>query len=57
MQDFCKIEGANNLHKCKYDPAQIEKILDCYWKQNPMYVLAVLINEEASGSSDKSKSN
>lgn len=29
--DYCVIGQQNNLHKCKMDPAQIEKILDCYW--------------------------
>ena len=32
VEDYCKIKGDNNLHKCKQDPAQIEKILDCYWR-------------------------
>ena len=32
VEDYCKILGANNLHKCKYDPALLEKILDCYWR-------------------------
>ena len=46
MEDYCKIDGANNLHKCKYDPALIEKIIDCYWNQNAIYVFSVLVNEE-----------
>ena len=49
VEDYCKIDGANNLHKCKYDPALLEKIIDCYWNQNAIYVFSVLVNEEPEG--------
>lgn len=45
-EDFYCIEGRNTLHKHIYDPAQIERILDDYWRQNPLYILNVLVKED-----------
>lgn len=45
VEDYCRINGCSPLHKCITDPAQIEKILDCYWRQNRMFVASVLVKE------------
>ena len=45
VEDYCLIGHQNSLHKFRLDPALLEKILDCYWDQNPLYVLSVLVNE------------
>ena len=29
-----------------YNPDQLERIVDCYWEQNPNYITTVLVKEE-----------
>ena len=39
------MRGKHSLYKARYDPAQLEKILDCYWDQDRRYVLSVLVKD------------
>ena len=55
-EDYCMIKGKNNLHKFEYDPAQIEKILTCYWNQNHMYATSVLVKQDSSQQSTENLS-
>jgi hypothetical protein len=45
-QDYYKIKGQTTLHKYKYDPMVLEKILDCYWQLDKKYVLSVLVKSQ-----------
>lgn len=42
-RDYYKIRGKTTLHKYKYDPDTLQKILDCYWRQDKKFVLSVLV--------------
>ena len=44
--DYYKLEGRTILHKFMCDPDKLEKIIDCYWQQNPVYLYAMLTREE-----------
>lgn len=44
-EDYYKIEGRSPLHKFKYKPLVLNKLLDHYWNQNPNYLTAVLAKE------------
>lgn len=45
-EDYYKIEGRSPLHKLKYKPLLLNKLLDDYWNQNPNYLTAVLAKED-----------
>jgi hypothetical protein len=51
-RDYYKIRGETTLHKYKYDPYTLEKILDCYWRQDKKYVLSVLVSSSTVTSVD-----
>lgn len=42
-QDYFKIRGQTLLHKHKYNPEVLEKILDCFWQLDRRYILSVLV--------------
>ena len=42
-RDYYKINGETTLHKFKYDPFTLEKVLDCYWQIDRKFVLSVLV--------------
>ena len=42
-RDYYKIRGETTLHKFKYDPFTLEKVLDCYWQVDRKYILSVLV--------------
>ena len=46
IDDYYKIEGQTTLHKFMLNPDKLERIIDCYWEQDPNYITTVLVKEE-----------
>ena len=44
--DYYNLKGQTQLHKFMYDIDKLEKIIDCFWRQNPNYLFAILAREE-----------
>ena len=46
IEDYYKVDGQTQLHKFMYNPVLLDQLLDDYWSQDKMFLLAVLIKQE-----------